>query len=126
MAQFARMILLLLNQASHRLRGENLLHSFGLVKAAVIHRELALSRLSVDFDEPFAEPDVAPAVILLCLDRSSYNRINARHRNREQRATGFEAIRASRRTSGLFLSITCRSVNAAGKRINLSKCSFSV
>ena len=79
MAQFAPMILLLLNKAPHRLRGENLLHSFGLVKATVIHRELALSSLSVDFDEPFAEPDVAPAVILLCLDGSSYHRIDARH-----------------------------------------------
>jgi hypothetical protein len=30
-----------LNKAAHRLPGENLLHSFGLMKATVIHRELS-------------------------------------------------------------------------------------
>ena len=47
------------------------------MKATVIHRELSVTRLGINIDEAFAEADIAPAVIVLCLDGSSYDRINS-------------------------------------------------
>src|SRR5262245_34909014 len=58
-------------RAKQRLR-----RGFGLVKTAVIYGELASSRLGIDIDEAFAEANIPPAVIVLCLDGSSNNRIN--------------------------------------------------
>jgi hypothetical protein len=45
------------------------------VEAAVIHREAAIFKLSVDVDESFAEADVFHGVILGALDGSGHDEL---------------------------------------------------
>ena len=47
------------------------------MKSTVIHGELPAAVLSVDFDEAVAESDIAPAVILLRLNRRCDDRIDS-------------------------------------------------
>src|SRR2546428_11484996 len=62
----------------------------GLVKPAVIDSESAAAVLGINFDESMAESDVAPNVVLLCLNRSSDNRVDSDNGHKKQRATGLE------------------------------------
>src|SRR5215468_7048526 len=55
------------------------LHLLSIVKAAVVHREPATSMLGIDLGETFAETDIAPAVILLSLNRGGNDRIDSDH-----------------------------------------------
>ena len=77
MAQFARMILLMPNNAAHGLRGRNLLRRFSFVKTTVINGELPTAVLSIDFDKAVAELNIAPRVILLRLNRRCEDRIDS-------------------------------------------------
>lgn len=59
--------------------GAKLLRSFGIVKTAVIYRKPAAAMLAIDFDKAFAEANIAPGVILLCLHGRCNDRIDADH-----------------------------------------------
>ena len=65
-------------EASESLR--DLLRRFGVVKAAVIHRQSAAAVLGIDFDKAVAESNIAPSVILLCLNRRCNHRIDSNNR----------------------------------------------
>ena len=60
-------------------RHVNLLRGFGVVQAAVVYGKPAAAVLGIDFDETFAETDIAPAVILLCLHGGRNNWIDSDH-----------------------------------------------
>ena len=49
------------------------------MKAAVINGELSAAMLGVDFDKAVAELNIAPAVILLRLNRRCEDRIDSDH-----------------------------------------------
>ena len=70
------------------------------MKAAVIHGEPAAAVLGIDFDKAVAELNIAPGVILLCLNRRRDDGIDSNDRYDEQRAAGFERFnsRAEKRT----------------------------
>src|SRR5437762_13537426 len=70
------------------------------MKSPVIHGEPTTAMLGVDFDKAVAELNIAPAVILLRLNRRCDDRIDSYDRYDEQRAAGFERFnrRAEKRT----------------------------
>jgi len=53
------------------------LDRLGVVDAAVIDRQSAITVIGINLNEAFPEPNVAPAVILLGLDGRGNDRINA-------------------------------------------------
>src|SRR5439155_24380541 len=67
-----------------------LIYRLGLVKSAVIDSESAAALLGINFDESMAESDVAPNVVLLCLNGSSDNRVDSDNGHKKQCAAGFE------------------------------------
>jgi hypothetical protein len=52
-------------------------HRFGVMKSTVIHGEPTAAMLGVDFDKAVAELNIAPRVILLCLNRRCEDRIDS-------------------------------------------------
>jgi len=50
---------------------------FGFMNSAVVYRESAAAVLGVDFDEAFAESNIAPGVVFLRLDSGRDNRIDS-------------------------------------------------
>lgn len=57
--------------------GIELFRRFGVMEATIIDGKPAAAVLSVDFDETFAETDIAPAIILLRLHCGRNNRIDS-------------------------------------------------
>ena len=57
--------------------------------AAVIDGQFAVAVLAVDLDEAVAESEIAPGIVLLCLDGGGDNRIDSDNRYKKQSATGF-------------------------------------
>src|SRR6266542_5803574 len=68
----------------------SLQHWFSVVKPAVIDRQSAAAMLGVDFDKAMAELNIAPGVILLCLNRRGDHRIDSNDRYQKQRTPGLE------------------------------------
>jgi len=60
------------------------------VKPTVIDGESAAAVLCINFDETFAETDIAPAVILLCLHGRCDDGIDSHDRYNKERTAGFE------------------------------------
>ena len=54
-------------------------HRLGVVEAAVVDGEAPATVLSVDFNKAVSELNIAPAVILLRLNRGRDDRIDSNH-----------------------------------------------
>src|SRR5207249_2134209 len=79
------------------------IHRLGLVKAAVIDRELAVAVVGINLDETFAEPNVAPRVILLCLDGSWNDWVDSDNRCDQKGATCLEQLRGGTIKRAVFV-----------------------
>ena len=73
------------------------------MKSPVIDRESAPTVLGVDFDEAFAESYVAPSIVLLRLNSSSYNRIDSDNRHKKEDPAGLKRFRSRPEERTLFV-----------------------
>ncbi len=64
------------------------------MNTAIIDRKPAASMIGVNFDEAFAESNIAPGVILLRLNGRSDNRIDTNNRYKKEDAAGLERFRS--------------------------------
>ena len=55
------------------------LNSLCVVKAAVVHRQLAPAMFRIDLGKTLTEANVTPAVVPLCLDGGRYDWVDSNH-----------------------------------------------
>src|SRR5437764_540276 len=79
----ARPFLLVFRRNRDRLR---------FIQTAVIDREPAVFHLGVNIDEPFAETDLVPGIILLALDRSGHHQLKGKSGSHEERILVLHAL----------------------------------
>ena len=67
-------------------------HRFGVVQTTVVDGEPAAAVLGINFDETFAESNIAPSVILLRLYGGRNDWIDSDHRDNKEDPAGFERL----------------------------------
>src|SRR5206468_5651503 len=80
------------DETRSRRSDRSLRHWLSVVKATVIDGEPTAAMLGINFDEAFAETDIAPAIILLGLDGGRYDWIYPDYGDNKEDPAGFERL----------------------------------